>query len=139
MKVRKSLLVAAGWAGLTAQTMVRAQVPVVPAGAALPPGVVPAPAPLGIAPGPTQPGPVTFWQKLGVGKQQKEFCRRKLCETPLGGLINNSKAPLMALSGGLVQPFCPTMPSMASSPSDAAAPISARSSSPTASTRTGCA
>src|SRR3954462_8995349 len=111
MKGRKTLLIgAAGWAALATHAMVEAQVPVaaVPAVA----GAVPA-APLGIAPGPAAPGPVTFWQKLGLGKDQKEFCKRKLCETPLGQLINNSKAPLTALSGGLIPPFCPLTPSMA--------------------------
>jgi hypothetical protein len=111
MKVRKTLLVgAAGWAALAAQAMVQAQIPALPAAAGA--AAVPA-APLGIAPGPAAPGPTTIWQKLGLSKDQKEFCKRKLCATPLGQLINNSKSQLTVLSGGLIPPFCPTTPSAA--------------------------
>jgi hypothetical protein len=115
MKVRKTLLVgAAGWAALAAHASVNAQVGTIPAAPAVPGVAAAAPAaPLGIAPGPAQPGPTTFWQKLGLGKEQKEFCKRKLCATPLGQLINNSKAPLTALSGGLIPPFCPLTPTLA--------------------------
>src|SRR5262245_5758162 len=67
----------------------------------------------GIAPGPQPPGPPTVFSKLGVSKQQMEFCRRKLCKTPLGELLSNAKKPLTFLSGGILQPFCPLTPSAA--------------------------
>ena len=110
MKVRKSLLIAlAGWAGLAAPADAPAQAPALP-GAALP-GAAPPLLPGAAVPG--TPPPATFLQKLGLSKEQKEACKRQLCATPLGQLINNSKAPLTALTGGLIPPFCPTTPSAA--------------------------
>jgi hypothetical protein len=55
----------------------------------------------------------TIWDKLGLSKKAKEDCLRKLCETPLGQLLNNSTAPFQAISGGLLPPFCPVKPSLA--------------------------
>lgn len=46
-------------------------------------------------------------------QEQKEICKRKLCETTFGQLINNSLKPMSALSGGLIPPCCPTTPSQA--------------------------
>jgi hypothetical protein len=54
-----------------------------------------------------------LWGFLGLGKEQKEFCIRKLCEKPLGKLLNNSLSPISALSGGLISPFCPITPTLA--------------------------
>ena len=84
-------------------------------GAAQAPVPVPVPAaPLGIAPGPAPPpAGNTIWSKLGISKQQLEYCQRHLCEKPLGQLLNNARAPFTALSGGLIGPKCPLMPSMA--------------------------
>jgi hypothetical protein len=48
-----------------------------------------------------------------LSKEQKEFCKRKICASPLGQLLNNSTAPLQALSGGLIPPFCPMTPTIA--------------------------
>ena len=54
--------------------------------------------------------PTTIWQKLGIGKDQKAACKAQLCATPFGQLISNGVMPLTALSGGMIQPCCPTMP-----------------------------
>lgn len=104
MKVRKNVLVAlAGWAGLTA--LATAQVPPVPA------LVPPPPAPIGITPQPQVPTGPTVWSKLGISKEQKEFCKRQLCRMPLGQFLNQARLPITALSGGLIPPFCPQTPS----------------------------
>ncbi len=47
-----------------------------------------------------------------------EAFRRKLCVTPAGALINNMTKPLSALTGGIIPPFCPVLPS----PKDLAKP-----------------
>jgi len=47
-----------------------------------------------------------------------EAFRRKLCVTPAGALINNMTKPLSALTGGIIPPFCPILPS----PKDLAKP-----------------
>jgi hypothetical protein len=44
-------------------------------------------------------------------QEQKEICKRKICETTFGQLINNSLKPVTAFSGGLIPPCCPTTPS----------------------------
>src|SRR4051812_19581211 len=102
MKMRKRMLIAAtGLVGWTSQAT--AQLPVPPA-----PGLP------GIAPGPAAPTPPkTLWGFLGVSKEQKEFCKRKLCATPLGQLLNNGTMPLQTLSGGLIPPCCPLTPTIA--------------------------
>jgi hypothetical protein len=44
----------------------------------------------------------------------KAACKAALCQTPLGGLLNNFMGgPVGAMSGGLVPPLCPTVPSAA--------------------------
>jgi hypothetical protein len=78
-----------------------------------PPAAVPPPqSALGIAPGAPPPGPPTIWSKLGLSQQQREFRRRQMCETPFGKLMGLSVAPASRLSGGLIPPFCPAMPSL---------------------------
>jgi hypothetical protein len=42
-----------------------------------------------------------------------EACRRKLCATPAGALLNNITKPLTGLTGGVIPPFCPILPSAA--------------------------
>jgi hypothetical protein len=106
MTRKKWLFSLAGMAALSGQAI--SQVPLPPAaqfaGAGLP----------GIAPGPAAPTPPrTLWGFLGLGKEQKEFCLRKLCAKPIGQLINNGFAPLSTLSGGLISGFCPKTPSIA--------------------------
>jgi hypothetical protein len=38
-------------------------------------------------------------------------CRRKLCKAPCGQLINGMTMPLSGLTGGVIPPFCPILPS----------------------------
>jgi hypothetical protein len=38
-------------------------------------------------------------------------CRRKLCKAPCGQLINGMTLPLSGLTGGVIPPFCPILPS----------------------------
>ena len=108
MIIRKRLLIAAtGLVGLTSQAS--SQVPGAPPVPGLPGAGLP-----GIGPGPAAPTPPkTLWGFLGLSKEQKEFCKRKICASPLGQLLNNSTAPLQALSGGLIPPFCPMTPTIA--------------------------
>jgi hypothetical protein len=73
----------------------------------------PPPVPLGIAPQPAMPGSPTIWDKLGISKQQREFCRRKTCRTPFGAMMNTIVSPISRLSCGLIPPFCPPTPSLA--------------------------
>lgn len=40
-----------------------------------------------------------------------EECKRKLCLTAAGQLINSMTAPISAMTGGVIPPFCPIMPS----------------------------
>lgn len=106
MTRKKWLFSLAGLAALAGQAA--SQVPLPPAaafaGAGLP----------GVAPGPAAPvPPKTLWGFLGLGKEQKEFCLRKLCAKPIGQLLNNSFAPISTLSGGLISGFCPKTPTIA--------------------------
>ncbi len=39
-------------------------------------------------------------------------CKRKLCATPLGQLLNGITQPLTTLTGGVIPPFCPITPSL---------------------------
>src|SRR5262249_46518754 len=80
-----------------------AQIPAAPAAPAAAAAAVPAAAP---AAAPT-PG-FAFIQKC---QEQKDICKRALCETAIGQLLNNSMLPLGALTGGLIPPCCPTTPS----------------------------
>jgi hypothetical protein len=73
----------------------------------------PPPNALGIAPQPAPPGGQTIWQRLGVGQEQREFCRRNMCRTPYGQLMSRIRAPFTRLSGGLIPPYCPGTPSLA--------------------------
>jgi hypothetical protein len=78
-------------------------------------GVVPPPPlGLGVGPGAQLPGGMnTIWARLGISQEQREFCRRKICRTPAGQLIGRLMAPVSAFSGGVIPPFCPTVPSVA--------------------------
>src|SRR5439155_18956912 len=94
-----SLALAAGFT-----PSVWAQIPVAPAAPAGATGVAAA----GAAPAPA-PAPATLWSFLGISKDQMAACKAKLCQTPLGGLLNNMLKPVSAMSGGLVGPCCPTI------------------------------
>lgn len=103
MNARKLLLaglVACG--GWTATGL--AQVPGIPATpAAAAPGV-PAAAPI---PGAVDPPPGKLWSFLGLTKEHKEACRRKICRTQLGAMLTSMTTPISTLSGGIIPPFCP--------------------------------
>ncbi len=74
----------------------------------------PPPLGLGVGPGAQLPGGMnTIWARLGISQEQREFCRRKICRTPAGQLIGRLMAPVTAFSGGVIPPFCPTVPSVA--------------------------
>jgi hypothetical protein len=47
---------------------------------------------------------------LGLSQQQKEFCRRRICQTPLGQFLSNARRPFTLFTGGLIKPFCPDEP-----------------------------
>ena len=38
-------------------------------------------------------------------------CRRKICASPLGGMLNSITKPLSVATGGIIPSFCPAMPS----------------------------
>jgi hypothetical protein len=40
-----------------------------------------------------------------------ESCKRKLCEMPLGAMLNSMTKPMSGLSGGIIPNFCPVTPS----------------------------
>jgi hypothetical protein len=73
----------------------------------------PPPLPTGIAPYPPPPYVPTIWDKLGVSKAQREYCRRGLCKTPFGAAMNTIVSPFNKLSCGLIPKFCPDTPSLA--------------------------
>ncbi|WP_435020362.1 hypothetical protein TA3x_001788 [Tundrisphaera sp. TA3] len=90
-----------------------AQIPGVPTGAGGVPGI---PAAAGIpAAGtpvavPMMAPPKSIWSCLGLSKGGLAACRAKLCQSPLGGLLNGGLTPLSALSGGIVPQVCPPNP-----------------------------
>ena len=50
-----------------------------------------------------------------IGKlcAQCDACRRKLCMTPAGAMLNSMTQPLTMATGGIIPPFCPIVPSAA--------------------------
>ena len=42
-----------------------------------------------------------------------EECKRKLCKTPAGQMINSMTLPMSTMTGGIIPSFCPLMPSAA--------------------------
>ncbi len=93
---------------LTTAPLGTAQVPAA-AAAAPAPAVVSAGAAgtAGTAAGAVKPGCL---EKICV---RCEAFRRKLCVTPAGALLNNITKPLVTLTGGVIPPFCPILPSAA--------------------------
>ena len=79
-----------------------AQVPAAAAPAGAPAGAV---GTAGAAAGAVKPGCL---EKICV---RWEAFRRRLCVTPVGALINGMTKPLTALTGGIIPPFCPILPS----------------------------
>lgn len=87
-------------------TQLRAQVPAVP-GAAAAPAATAAPAAAPAAVGDAGKG-FAFIRKC---QEQKELCKRKLCETVFGQFLNNMTKPMTLMTGGLIPPCCPETPS----------------------------
>lgn len=85
-----------------------AQIPGAPAAPAVP-GAPPAPgipaAPAAVPAAPAQP--TSIWSFLGITPENCERCRKKICATPLGQMLNNMTLPAQFASGGLIQPCCP--------------------------------
>ncbi len=78
-------------------------------GVAPPPGLG-----VGTGPGAQLPGSMnTIWSRLGISQEQREFCKRKICRTPAGALLGRIQAPISTLTGGVIPPFCPIVPSVA--------------------------
>ena len=75
--------------------------PVAPAAPAA--GAIP-----GVAPPPAEPQ--GFFAKCCANM---EACRRKICTTPAGQILNGMTKPLTFATGGLIPPFCPIVPSLA--------------------------
>lgn len=88
--------------GLVLPAAASAQVPAVPAAPAVPAGPAQAAGAAQAAAGPL----ARFCAML-------EDCKRKTCATPAGQLINGITKPLTALTGGVIPPFCPVMPTEA--------------------------
>ena len=102
----------------------RAQVPTTPPP---PAGVSPfaAGAPAAAAPAAAAaaaPPQATLWGFLGLSKANCAACKDKICNSQLGVLLNGAAAPASALTGGLIPPFCPPVPSAAELAAIAATP-----------------
>ncbi len=60
------------------------------------------------APAPAAPAPSrNIYSFLCPTPEQKAACLAKICNSPIGQMLNNSLKPAGALTGGLVAPFCP--------------------------------
>lgn len=79
-------------------------------GAAVP-GAAAAPAaaaPVAAAPAAAGAAKEGFFKRMCTALDE---CRRKICKTPLGQLLNSMTMPATAMTGGVIPPFCPMMPS----------------------------
>ncbi len=70
-------------------------------------------APAAAAPGATAPAAAPaaqpgFFARACIALEE---CKRKLCKTPAGQMLNAMSAPAAAFTGGIIPPFCPVMPS----------------------------
>ena len=87
------------------------------ASCAAPGGAVPAAAPAAAAAAgiPGAPAPVAAEPQGFFGKMcaNLDACRRKLCLTPAGAMLNSMTKPLSAATGGIFPSFCPIVPSAA--------------------------
>jgi HEAT repeats len=116
----------AALAGLTPRTWAQdisgmSPVPTIPSPAAAAAGLPSATAVA--APPPT----VTLWSFLGISKPQIDVCRLKVCNSPLGQLMNNTTKPLNALGGGMLGSCCPAInPADLLKPPDSAEGLAAR-------------
>ncbi len=76
------------------------------------PGAVPGAGVVGTAPVTAAPSTgMTLWQFLGCTPEAKARCKECLCRTPLGQMLNNMiTGPMGAMTGGMIPPLCPTVP-----------------------------
>jgi hypothetical protein len=86
-------------AGTTSAQPVPGGVPAVPAAPVAAPGV---------GPGAAAAPKMGFFKRLCSGFDE---CRRKICGTPAGQLLNGATKPASMLTGGVIPSFCPVMPS----------------------------
>ena len=61
------------------------------------------------APAPPAAAPPNIWDKLCPRADQKAACKAKICNSPIGQLLNNMLSPAGAMTGGIIGPFCPTI------------------------------
>ena len=115
MKTAKFLLGAAAAAAMVVTASAQTPAPAVsPDPSAALNGVVPPPpSPVGIAPQPFLPNGPTIWSRLGIDSVQQEFRRRQAVRTPLGQLRERIREPFSKLTGGIIPPFAPKIPSVA--------------------------
>lgn len=115
MKTAKILLGAAAAAAMVVTASAQTPAPAVsPDPSAALNGVVPPPpSPVGIAPQPFLPNGPTIWSRLGIDSVQQEFRRRQAVRTPLGQLRERIREPFSKLTGGIIPPFAPKIPSVA--------------------------
>jgi hypothetical protein len=86
----------------------RGQVPAGPAAPAGAAAVGAAPPPAAAAAAGAAGEKAGFFKRLCTGLDE---CRRKICKTQAGKLLNGMTAPLTGMTGGVIPPFCPLMPS----------------------------
>ncbi len=98
-----------------------------PAAAPAAAGVPAAAAGVPVAAAPAAPT-ANLWTFLCLPPEKKAACKAKLCNSPLGQMLNNSLRPASAMTGGLVPSLCPVVSAAdlakpADSPAGAAARI----------------
>jgi hypothetical protein len=70
------------------------------------PGGLPAAVP-GAPAAPAAAAPGGLCQFLGLSSAQLDACKQRLCQTPMGQLLNNSFKPIGVLTGGILGNCCP--------------------------------
>jgi hypothetical protein len=99
-------------------------------GVAVPGAAAPAAAPAAAVP-PTAAAPAAapgnLWSFICLTPEQKAACIQKICNCPLGQMLNNGLKPMSAMSGGLIPTFCPAIsPADLAKPADSAEGAAAR-------------
>lgn len=68
-------------------------------------------------------GPTTLWSFLGLSPASLAACKAKLCSCQIGQMLNSMLAgPGSAVTGGILHPLCPTVPTQAQADALAAVP-----------------
>jgi hypothetical protein len=117
MTPRKAWFAGLVGAALVSPTTLRAQGELPPALGAGPAGAA-AGGGLGGLGGAAAAGPAaaprTLLSFLGISKANCDACKAHICSSPIGQLLNNGlTGPIGAVSGGLIPPLCPPLPSTA--------------------------